>query len=206
MYSNSSNSCFNTHIDRYIHGKLAYKDFHGRNNPLLSSLCRKFGLFWRMDRKNVDALDLLAKYHDLGKVIIPDHILFKHGQLTDDEWEEIKLHPMIGSRMALALPGLEHISHLILSYHERWDGGGYPEGISREDIPFLSRILAVIDAYDAMITKRPYRSCKATHEQALEELRSCAGTQFDPRIARFFVSDFFWSVHVFRTGCKEEYV
>ena len=193
MYSNGCPSSCDGHIFGFVRHELAYRDFHGLDNPLLCSLCRTFGNLWGLSSREIDDLDLLAKYHDLGKLIVPEHILFKKARLTEEEWEEIKLHALIGSRMARVLPGLEHIAPCIRTHHERWDGGGYPEGVCGEDIPFLSRILAVVDAYDAMIAKRPYKTGRTPHEQALSEIRACAGTQFDPRVAGFFVSDDFWS-------------
>lgn len=131
-------------------------------------------------------LDLLASLHDIGKISIEDSILSKPKNLTDTEWHEIKKHPTIGYRIAMASPELESIADAILCHQEKWDGSGYPQGISGEDIPLFSRIIAVVDAYDAMICGRPYRKPLSV-EQALLEIKKNAGTQFDPCIADAFV-------------------
>lgn len=130
-------------------------------------------------------LALLAEVHDLGKVGISDRILFKEGPLTVEEGLEMRQHSIIGYRIAEASADLSHISMLILYHHECWDGRGYPAGLKGEEIPVACRILAVVDAYDAMTNDRPYRKAM-THRQALDELRRCAGTQFDPRLVEVF--------------------
>ncbi|PKM80682.1 MAG: phosphohydrolase [Firmicutes bacterium HGW-Firmicutes-13] len=122
---------------------------------------------------------LLAKVHDLGKVGISDKILFKKSKLTDDEWEIMKQHSEKGYRIAQSSPDLALVADLILRHHERWDGSGYPLGLKGEEIPIECRILAVVDAYDAMFNERPYNRVM-THEEAVAELRHCKGTQFDP--------------------------
>jgi diguanylate cyclase (GGDEF)-like protein/PAS domain S-box-containing protein len=131
-------------------------------------------------------LRLLAQFHDLGKVGIPDRILFKPGPLTEEEMEEMRKHPEIGHRIAQSVPQLAHLADWILKHHESWDGRGYPLGLSGEDIPLPCRILAIADAYDAMTSDRPYRNA-LTHEQAIQELRTNAGTQFDPRLVKLFI-------------------
>jgi diguanylate cyclase (GGDEF)-like protein/PAS domain S-box-containing protein len=131
-------------------------------------------------------LDLLSRLHDIGKICIDDNILSKPGKLTDDEWTKVKQHPEVGFRIAQASAELIRISHLILSHHERWDGTGYPQGLSGHDIPFLSRIVSIIDAYDAMTQDRPYRKA-LSKETAINEIINNANKQFDPQIARIFV-------------------
>lgn len=130
-------------------------------------------------------LRLLAQFHDIGKVGIPDHILFKAGPLSFDEREEIRRHSEIGYRIAQAAPELVPISDWILKHHEWWDGRGYPLGLKGEEIPLECRILAVADAYDAMTSERPYRP-RLTSREAVEEILRCAGTQFDPHLADVF--------------------
>ena len=124
--------------------------------------------------------------HDLGKLGITDAILFKPGKLTDIEWREIKRHPEIGARI-LEHAGLTDIGDWIRGHHERFDGHGYPAGLAGEEIALESRILAVADAYEAMIADRPYRTGMAA-EQARSELERCAGTQFDPDVVTAFLS------------------
>ncbi len=126
-------------------------------------------------------LRLLARFHDLGKVGIPDHILYKPVPLTQSEWTQMQQHCEIGHRIASSIPDLEPIADLILKHHERWDGQGYPTGASGRDIPMACRILAIVDAYDAMTSDRPYQEALSL-EEAIAELRRCAGTQFDPEL------------------------
>ena len=130
-------------------------------------------------------LRLLCMLHDIGKIGIPLEILNKPGELNDEEWEVVRSHPEKGYQIAMSAPDLSGIAEMILHHHESWDGSGYPDGISRETIPILSRVIAVLDAYDAMVNDRPYRKAM-TRENALAELKRHAGIQFDP----FIVSEF----------------
>ena len=128
---------------------------------------------------------LLAKFHDLGKVGISDKILFKPDKLTAEEREEMKRHAEIGFRIAKTSPDLEHIAELILHHHEWWNGEGYPLSLKGEQIPLCCRILAIVDAYDAMTHDRPYRKA-LTCTQAVNEIRRSAGKQFDPYLVHVF--------------------
>jgi HD-GYP domain-containing protein (c-di-GMP phosphodiesterase class II) len=135
-----------------------------------------------------DELDLLrqaGELHDLGKVAIPDSILSKPGPLDDEEWVFVRQHPVVGERIISAAPALAQVAKLVRASHERFDGSGYPDGRVGEDIPLGARIIAVCDAYDAMIGPRPYR-LGMSEEVALAELRRCAGEQFDPTIVEVF--------------------
>ena len=123
--------------------------------------------------------------HDVGKAAIPDAVLHKPGPLDEDEWAFVRRHTLIGERIVRGAPSLAEVATLVRSSHERWDGGGYPDGLAGEAIPLGSRIVAVCDAYDAMIEERPY-SRAMSPEDALNELRRCAGTQFDPRVVEAF--------------------
>jgi HD-GYP domain-containing protein (c-di-GMP phosphodiesterase class II) len=124
--------------------------------------------------------------HDIGKIGIDNSILNKPGKLSKNEWEIMKKHSEIGYRIAMSSPELEPIAEYILAHHERWDGNGYPQGLKGEEIPLLSRILAVVDSYDAMTEDRVYRKAM-THQAAIEEIKKNAGTQFDPNIAQIFI-------------------
>lgn len=132
-------------------------------------------------------LSLLCLLHDIGKIGIPLDILNKPGKLTESEWKVICSHVEKGYQIAMSSPELEGIAQMILHHHERWDGKGYPDGLSRETIPYLSRIISVVDAFDAMVNNRSYRNAMSKKE-AMEELRRCAGTQFDPSIVAEFLA------------------
>jgi HD-GYP domain-containing protein (c-di-GMP phosphodiesterase class II) len=133
----------------------------------------------------VKRVGLAAELHDIGKAAVPDEILDKPGPLDDREWEFMHRHTVIGERILLAAPSLAPAAALVRSSHERFDGAGYPDHLRGEAIPLGSSIIAVCDAYDAMISERPYRLAM-TPEDALVELESCAGTQFDPDVVTAF--------------------
>jgi hypothetical protein len=117
--------------------------------------------------------------HDLGKIGVPDAVLNKPGPLTDEEWVLMREHPAIGLRILEGVPLTEVVRQVVYSHHERWDGGGYPEGLKAEDVPLAARVFATVDAFDAITTDRPYRPA-ASLEEALARLREAAGTQFAP--------------------------
>jgi len=128
-----------------------------------------------------------AALHDIGKVAIPDAILHAPRPLDADEWQYMRKHTIIGERIIGGAPELRGVGLIVRSSHERYDGGGYPDGLVREEIPLGARIVAVCDAYHAMITDRPYRLGRSPRE-ALEELERCAGGQFDPAVVAAFVA------------------
>lgn len=136
---------------------------------------------------SMSRLAMLAVLHDIGKIAIPGAILTKKDELKKDEWEIIMSHTERGYRIAKASKELEPIADAILSHHEKWDGSGYPRGLKGDAIPMLSRILSVVDAFDAMTHERPYHSVM-TADEAIEEIRQCSGTQFDPDIVETFAS------------------
>jgi diguanylate cyclase (GGDEF)-like protein len=126
-----------------------------------------------------------ASLHDVGKAAIPDEILLKPGVLDDDEWEFVRRHTLIGERILSAAPALRKAAKLVRASHENFDGSGYPDGLIGEQIPLEARIIAVCDAYDAMTSDRPYRKAMSS-EEAVAELRRCAGTQFDHEVVAAF--------------------
>jgi two-component system, cell cycle response regulator len=135
----------------------------------------------------VDEVARAAELHDIGKVAVPDSVLHKPAPLDDDEWALMRQHTVIGERILLAAPALKPVAALVRASHERWDGSGYPDQLAGTDIPIGARIVAVCDAYDAMVSDRTYRKEMAP-EQALAELRRCAGSQFDPVIVDAFTA------------------
>ena len=131
-------------------------------------------------------LKLLAKFHDIGKVGIPDDILFNPGKLTADESTVLRRHCDIGFRIAKSVPDLAPIADWILKHHEWWNGKGYPLNLVGEEIPLACRMLAIADAFDAMTNYRPYRKAM-NYQEAINELQRCAGTQFDPVLTESFI-------------------
>ncbi|MEG6586077.1 diguanylate cyclase domain-containing protein [Dendrosporobacter sp. 1207_IL3150] len=154
-----------------------------RMQNMIEQLARKMGI----PEFKIHDLRLLAQFHDLGKVGIPDSILFKTESLDPKEQEIMQRHSEIGYRIAIASPELNHIADWILKHHEWWNGNGYPIGLSGMEIPIECRILAICDAYDAMTSERPYRKARLPAE-ALAEIEACSGTMFDPMITKIFIS------------------
>jgi HD-GYP domain-containing protein (c-di-GMP phosphodiesterase class II) len=140
-----------------------------------------------LTENQLDELELVAMLHDIGKISIDKNILTKTDKLTDEELREIKKHPEVGYRICNSTSGLSHIAEYILCHHEYWNGCGYPLGLSRSDIPLISRIVSVVDAYDAMTKDRAYRKAMS-HTEAVEEIIRNKGTQFDPEIADIFIN------------------
>jgi HD-GYP domain-containing protein (c-di-GMP phosphodiesterase class II) len=128
-----------------------------------------------------------AALHDIGKVAIPDAILAKPGPLDEEEWTFVRRHTEIGERILAAAPSLALVAKLVRHAHERWDGSGYPDGLAGAEIPLGSRIVAVCDAFDAMVGERPYRR-SLNFADAIEELRRCAGSQFDRDVVEVFAA------------------
>jgi diguanylate cyclase (GGDEF)-like protein/PAS domain S-box-containing protein len=155
----------------------------------MADLSTKLGKAMGLSNDDLNNLTLLSSLHDIGKINIDNSILMKPGKLTEDEWVEMKKHPAIGYRIAMASSELHSIADLILCHQERWDGKGYPQGLRGEKIPLLSRIISVVDAYDAMTNDRSYRKA-LSHDVAIKEISVNAGSQFDPQIAELFIKLF----------------
>jgi HD-GYP domain-containing protein (c-di-GMP phosphodiesterase class II) len=143
---------------------------------------RKLGL----GNEEIAAIKLGALFHDVGKIGVPEALLSKPAELTDDEWVEMRAHPTIGASLLGNVPMLERIRPLVLAHHENFDGTGYPHGLKGNEIPLAAQIISVADAYDAMTSARPYRvALRPKH--ALRELRANAGTQFNPVVVEAFI-------------------
>jgi diguanylate cyclase (GGDEF)-like protein len=147
----------------------------------------KLGEELKLLQQDMDNLNLLANLHDIGKIAIDEQILKKSDKLTLKEMNEIKKHSEIGYRIAKSTQILSNIAEYILYHHEHWDGQGYPHGLKGEEIPLLSRILAIADAFDAMTNDRPYQKA-ISKEEAIEELKKGSGKQFDPELVPIFIS------------------
>ncbi|HWT91945.1 MAG TPA: HD domain-containing phosphohydrolase, partial [Solirubrobacteraceae bacterium] len=144
-----------------------------------------------LDAQAVAEVEAVALLHDIGKIGVPDHVLHKPGPLDASEWELMRQHPVIGERILKPLPGLSAVARAVRHEHERWDGGGYPDGLAGDDIPLASRIVLACDAYHALVSDRPYRRAMSV-EYAFGELRDGSGTQFDPVV----VDALLWCVSV----------
>ena len=154
-----------------------------RVSALAVVVARRLG--WKDAR--LGALRLGGLLHDVGKLNLDDAVLQKPGPLDEREYREVMRHPLAGARLIRRLEALRPALPYILFHHERWDGSGYPSGRSREQIPIGARIVAVVDAFDAMTSLRPYRP-PLSLRRALAEVRSGSGTQFDPGVVRAFLS------------------
>jgi HD-GYP domain-containing protein (c-di-GMP phosphodiesterase class II) len=152
----------------------------------VAALAEPVALELGWDRERIRSLRRCAPLHDVGKVKLSPKLLGKPGPLTLEEMAEIRIHPEAGARLVLPLRRFHEALPYVLFHHERWDGGGYPAGLTGRRIPVEARILAIADAFDAMISPRPYRR-PLSHDHALAEVESGAGTQFDPLAAELFV-------------------
>lgn len=162
--------------DPYTHG-------HSLRVTLYSLiLAKEIGL----DDKLLEEIETAGLLHDIGKIAIPQCILCKPGKLTDEEFAVMKSHPNNSEKMILSIKKLAGISSWLKAHHERWDGKGYPDGLIGEQIPLSSRIVAIADTYDAMTSTRSYRKA-LEHEVAIEEIKRCSGSQFDPNLAGKFI-------------------
>jgi diguanylate cyclase (GGDEF)-like protein len=165
----------------------ARDSYTGEHSEHVSSLAQRVALELGCDANEIQTIGLAARLHDIGKVAVSDAILNKPGQLTDEEWRVIRLHPQVGADIAGRIQRLRPISPLIRSHHERYDGTGYPDHLTSDTIPLGARIICAVDAYSAMVTDRPYAAPR-TPQQAIDELRRLAGAQFDPRVVQALVN------------------
>lgn len=137
--------------------------------------------------ENIRSLEYGARLHDIGKIIVPDHILLKNGPLTDPEWDEMKKHPEAGASMLANISHLRDAVPYVLHHHEWWDGSGYPQGLAGREIPIEARIMAIVDVYDALTTNRPYRDAEGS-SYVKEYMREFTGKQFDPEMFEIFIN------------------
>ncbi|RMD62111.1 MAG: HD-GYP domain-containing protein [Planctomycetota bacterium] len=152
----------------------------------VAHLSMRLAMAMGLDEHTVERLRIAGLVHDIGKIGVPEAVLQKPGRLTDEEFRLIKLHPEIGQRILKDIPQMEDVLPAVLHHHERWDGGGYPEGLKREQIPLYARVVALADAFDAMRSTRTYRKSKRRSD-VLDEIRRNAGVQFDPDLVDVFL-------------------
>ncbi|MDZ7838597.1 MAG: diguanylate cyclase [Actinomycetota bacterium] len=167
--------------------KLRQKNQESKSHiQFLEQLAREFGQRIDLPEPKIKDLMMLATIYDIGKITVPINILNKKDKLSSSEWELIKRHPETGYHISEPTPQIMNLADAILSHHERWDGSGYPQKLSGREIPLLARVIAIIDAYDAMVNGRPYRK-PLSKQQALSELKKYAGIQFDPELVKKFI-------------------
>jgi diguanylate cyclase (GGDEF)-like protein len=164
--------------------------YTGDHSESVVDLTARVGEALALDSQEICRVRTAALLHDIGKVGVPDEILHKPGPLTDREWEIMRQHPVIGERILRAIPGLGDVARIVRHEHERWDGKGYPDQLAGAEIPVGSRIILACDAYHAMTSDRPYRK-GMDHAEAMAELTSNAGTQFDPEVVEALVGYLF---------------
>ncbi|MCP4091891.1 MAG: HD-GYP domain-containing protein [Planctomycetes bacterium] len=171
-------------LSKTIEAKDRYTSGHSQRVAVFAvELAEKIGF----DEDRLETLRLGALLHDIGKVAVPDNVLLKPGFLNDEEFAIMKRHPMAGDRILAAIPGLRDMADIARSHHEKWDGSGYPLGVAGDSIPLEGRICSIADAYDALTTKRSYKSAMPL-EQALDIIEKDAGTHFDPELAKVFLA------------------
>jgi hypothetical protein len=156
-------------------------EYTGRHSADVGRLARRVGERVGMAAGELALLECAARLHDVGKLGVPDSILRKPGPLDEREWEVMRHHPEWGAEMVARVPGLEDLAALVGAHHERWDGDGYPHGLAGERIPLASRVISACDAFEAMVSRRPYRAPLSV-ATALGELAAGAGSQFDPEV------------------------
>ncbi|MBY0313302.1 MAG: HD-GYP domain-containing protein [Phycisphaerales bacterium] len=167
-----------------IDAKDRYTCGHSQRVALLS---KQLALAAGMDEDQAERVRVAGLVHDIGKIGVPENVLTKSGKLTDDEFDAIKKHPEIGHRILKDLPLMSDVLPGVLHHHERWDGRGYPHRIAGESIPLQARIIALADTFDAMSSNRSYRSAMP-RAQVLVEIQKCSGAQFDPALAKLFIT------------------
>lgn len=165
-------------LSKAVDARDPYTADHSKRVALISSkIAKKLGFV----KNELENIELAAQFHDIGKIGVPDSILLKTSKLTDIEFDLIKEHPANGINILSNIEFLKEPLQMILHHHENYDGSGYPFGISGTEIPIGARIISIADTYDAMTSDRPYRKA-LSHEEAVQEIMRCKGTQFDAKI------------------------
>lgn len=166
-----------------ISAKDNYTEEHSER---VSNVAVLFSKYLNLDEKDIEDLRIASLFHDIGKIGIPDNILQKDGKLTAEEYETIKLHPVIGANIFSSTDIFKHLAPIILGHHERIDGNGYPNKLHDKDIPYLAKILAICDSFDAIVSKRPYKE-KMPLEYGIDQLKQGRDKQFDKDLVNSFI-------------------
>ncbi|MCB9493890.1 MAG: response regulator [Desulfobacteraceae bacterium] len=185
LYENIYDNLFST-LYAFVTAIEARDNYTSLHSKRVAALAVILGKELGCSEEDLDVLHFAGRLHDIGKIGVRDGVLLKNGRLTDDEFEEIKKHPVIGANIVGKLGLWSREESIIRYHHERYDGTGYPEGLKGDEIPYLARITSVVDAYDAMASDRAYRR-KLPQEQIFENLEKGAGTQFDPEMVKVFL-------------------
>lgn len=170
-------------------GALEAKDLYTKGHSSnVSDICQSICKFINLNEREGENIHFAAHLHDIGKIGIPDEILNKNGKLSDAEIKQIRKHPEIGFDILKKSKYLAEIAEIVYSHHERWDGKGYPRGLSKNEIPLGARIICIADSIDAMLSDRPYRQ-KLSMNECKKELINNAGTQFDPELIEILLAN-----------------
>lgn len=189
MYSNKMSDEKRTHrsmissLEKSLHKKNYESKDHVKT---MKKLAVQLGRNLKLSQTELNELIMLSALHDIGKIAVAENIILKPGKLTDEEWGMIKKHPEVGYRIAKSSVDLAAIAEAILTHHENWDGSGYPEGLEGEEIPLISRIISIVDSFDAMTSDQPYRKALST-EKAIAEIRKYSGIKYDPELVELFL-------------------
>lgn len=173
-------------IDLIMNSLFEKSNRERHHSDRVGSICESIAINMNFSQEDIQQIKIAGRLHDIGKIGVDDSILNKEGKLDKNEWEEMKKHSEIGYRILSPIHEFSEISEYVLSHQERWDGKGYPQNIKGEEIPIQSRIIAVADAFDAMTEQRTYRKIM-NETEAADEIRKCAGTQFDSEVAKIFI-------------------
>lgn len=184
LESRSAKNSLLSFLGQSLHAKHIETEEHTKR---IAQMCGQIGKRMGLSQEELDEVALLSLLHDIGKIGIPEAILMKPDKLTKDEWEIMRTHSEIGYRIAVSTPDLAHVATEILSHHERYDGSGYPQGLTGKAIPKLSRLLAIVDSFDVMTHARHYKQAMSK-ESAVLEIKNCSGKQFDPEMVEQFLT------------------
>jgi putative nucleotidyltransferase with HDIG domain len=186
---------------RALDARDAYTAGHSATVAVYSrDIAREMG----MDDREVDLVHLTGLVHDIGKIGVRAEVLEKTSALNDIEWAEMRRHSEIGANILIEVEDYQEVSRIVRSHHERFDGAGYPDGLARDEIPLLARVIAVADAYNAMTTMRPYRNAMAP-EVAIEQLVNGRGSQFQAELVDAFVRVLEREPEAYRLGVKPDF-
>jgi HD-GYP domain-containing protein (c-di-GMP phosphodiesterase class II) len=186
-------------------GTLGLRDGHtGEHSDRVVVLALRIGRALGLAQASLRDLEYAARLHDIGKVGVPDAVLRKAGPLADDEWHVIRGHAEWGAELVAKIPGLETVARIVRHHHERFDGAGYPDGLARDEIPLLARVIAVADSYNAMTSDRPYRRAMSP-DVAIKQLVNGRGSQFQAELVDAFLRVLERAPQPYRTGAASDF-